>query len=73
MSYLDWMVDRRRSEDYRQLSGHIPTPMYKKFKALCAERDVTQSEALEEALRLWFEHGQETSDSPEASSTQNNQ
>ncbi|UKP01351.1 ribbon-helix-helix domain-containing protein [Nostoc sp. UHCC 0870] len=73
MSYLDWMVDRRRSEDYRQLSGHIPTAMYKKFKALCAERDVTQSEALEEALRLWFEHGEETNDSPPASSKQNNQ
>jgi hypothetical protein len=55
MNSVDLMVDRRRSEDYRQLSGHVPVPLYRKFKATCAERDVNQSEALEQALALWIE------------------
>lgn len=55
MNLVNFAMDRRRSKDYRQLSGHIPVAMYKKFKATCAERDVNQSEALEQALARWIE------------------
>jgi hypothetical protein len=53
------MVDRRQSPNYRQISGHIPINMYKKFKSVCALRDVSQSEALEQAINIWMERGEE--------------
>jgi hypothetical protein len=53
------MVDRRKNPDYRQVSGHIPMNMYRKFKSICALRDVSQSEALEQAINVWMEGEQE--------------
>lgn len=49
------MVDKRRSKEYRQLSGHIPLPLYKKFKALLTEYEISQSDALEQAIIAWVE------------------
>jgi hypothetical protein len=53
------MVDRRKNPDYRQVSGHIPMNMYRKFKSICALRDVSQSEALEQAINVWMQGEQE--------------
>jgi Asp-tRNA(Asn)/Glu-tRNA(Gln) amidotransferase B subunit len=55
----DSMVDRRKSPDYRQLSGHIPKEMYREFKSFCALKDVSQSEAMEEAIAFWMERQRE--------------
>jgi hypothetical protein len=55
----DSMVDRRKSPEYRQLSGHIPEEMYREFKSFCALKDVSQSEAMEEAIVLWMEKQRE--------------
>ena len=49
------MVDKRRSADYKQLSGHILASLYRKFKATCAERDTDQSSALEQAVVMWID------------------
>jgi hypothetical protein len=56
---LKLMVDRRQSPNYRQISGHIPIDMYRKFKSVCALRDVSQSEALEQAINIWMEQEEE--------------
>jgi hypothetical protein len=53
------MVDRRQSPNYRQISGHIPMDMYRKFKSTCALRDVSQSEALELAISIWIKQEEE--------------
>lgn len=45
-------LDRRRSPNSRQISGHIPIDMYKKLKSVCALKDVSQSEALEQAINI---------------------
>ncbi len=47
------MVDKRRSGNYKQICGHIPIVKYRKFKAACVERDIGQSEAIEQAIDLW--------------------
>jgi hypothetical protein len=54
------MVDRRKSPDFKQVSGHIPVPIYRKFKSTCAERDISQSEALEKAISIWIAQGDVT-------------
>lgn len=38
----------------------MPIDMYRKFKSICALRDVSQSEALEQAINIWMEEDQET-------------
>ena len=56
------MVDKRRSVDYKQLSGHILASLYRKFKATCAERDIDQSSALEQAVVMWIDQESATQD-----------
>lgn len=51
------MVDRRKSELYRQVSAYIPKELYRQFKAALALREVPQNEALEAAIRKWLEVG----------------
>jgi Ribbon-helix-helix protein, copG family len=48
------MSDRRRSEDYKQVSGYIPIDLAREFKSLCAREGISQSDALEEMTREWI-------------------
>ncbi|MDJ0736772.1 MAG: ribbon-helix-helix domain-containing protein [Nostocaceae cyanobacterium] len=48
------MTDRRRSQDYKQVSGYIPVDMAREFKSICAREGVSQSDALEEIIREWI-------------------
>ncbi|MBW4642130.1 MAG: ribbon-helix-helix domain-containing protein [Goleter apudmare HA4340-LM2] len=48
------MTDRRRSEDYKQVSGYIPVELALEFKSICAREGVSQSDALEELIREWI-------------------
>ncbi len=48
------MTDRRRSDDYKQVSGYIPIELAREFKSICAREGVSQSDALEEMTREWI-------------------
>ncbi len=47
------MTDRRRSEEYKQVSGYVPTDLAREFKSICAREGLSQSDALEEMLYEW--------------------
>ncbi|PMB49928.1 hypothetical protein CEN40_03505 [Fischerella thermalis CCMEE 5205] len=48
------MTDRRRCEDYKQVSGYVPVGLAREFKSICAREGVSQSDALEEMIREWL-------------------
>jgi hypothetical protein len=47
------MTDRRRSDDYKQISGYIPLDLALEFKSICARLGISQSDALEEMTLEW--------------------
>ena len=47
------MTDRRRSDDYKQVSGYEPVELAREFKSICAQQGFSQSEVLEEILYEW--------------------
>ncbi len=48
------MTDRRRSDDYKQVSGYVPVDLAREFKSICARQGASQSDALEEMIREWI-------------------
>jgi hypothetical protein len=48
------MTDRRRSEEYKQVSGYVPMDLAREFKSICAREGLSQSDALEEVLYEWI-------------------
>ncbi|OUL21568.1 hypothetical protein [Nostoc sp. 106C] len=48
------MSDRRRSDDYKQVSGYIPLELALEFKSICARLDISQSDAMEEMIQEWI-------------------
>jgi hypothetical protein len=48
------LMDKKRSKDYRQISGHIPVQQYREFKSACVFEEMTTSDALEEAIAAWL-------------------
>jgi hypothetical protein len=48
------MTDRRRSEDYKQVSGYVPLELALEFKSICARLDISQSDAIEEMVQEWI-------------------
>ncbi|NJL10676.1 MAG: ribbon-helix-helix protein, CopG family [Calothrix sp. SM1_7_51] len=47
------MTDRRRSDEYKQVSGYVPQELARAFKSICAGEGMSQSDALEEMLYEW--------------------
>lgn len=48
------MTDKRRSADYKQVSGYVPVELAREFKSICAREGVSQSDALEQMLCEWL-------------------
>ncbi len=48
------MTDRRRCDDYKQVSGYVPVDLAREFKSICAREGLSQSDALEEMLQEWI-------------------
>ncbi len=48
------MTDRRRSDDYKQVSGYVPIELARELKSVCAREGLSQSDALEEMIRAWL-------------------
>ncbi|MCM0590473.1 MAG: hypothetical protein HEQ35_15935 [Gloeotrichia echinulata IR180] len=59
------MTDRRRSDDYKQVSGYIPVDLGLEFKSMCARLGISQSDALEEMIQEWI--GKRTGSDPSGS------
>jgi len=51
---------KRDNPDYAQISGHIPKSLMKQFRIACTVEEITLSEGIEEAIRLWLEKGPQT-------------
>jgi hypothetical protein len=49
------LATKRDDPNYSQVSGYIPKEIALRFKVACTEQEITQSEALEEAVLLWLE------------------
>ena len=52
------MVDRRKSELYRQVTAYIPKDLYRKFKSVLAFKEIPQNEAVEVAIKKWLEENE---------------
>jgi hypothetical protein len=51
----DLMATRRKDPDYEQVSGYVHKDLALKFRIICMTERLTQSDALEQALRFWIE------------------
>ena len=49
---------KRENPDYLQISGYVPKGMGLQFKAACTLQELSQSEALEQAVRAWLSQNQ---------------
>lgn len=55
MNGSDLMAASRRADpDFAQVSGYVRKDLALRFKATCTMEEVSQSEALEEAVELWL-------------------
>lgn len=54
MQQEDVLVDRRKSPDYQQISGHIDRNLVRQFKTFCTSEDITIAEALEQAIAAYL-------------------
>ncbi|NJL20559.1 MAG: hypothetical protein HC895_06690 [Leptolyngbyaceae cyanobacterium SM1_3_5] len=54
MQEEDILVDRRKSPDFQQISGHIDKSLVRQFKTFCTGEDITIAEALEDAIALYL-------------------
>lgn len=53
--YLATMPAKKDDPDYVAIRGHVPKSIYKKFKVFCLEREVDNSQGLENLLSEYFE------------------
>jgi hypothetical protein len=51
----DLMATKRNDPSYEQVSGYIHKDLALKFRIICTTERLTQSDALEEALKFWTE------------------
>ncbi|BAY42293.1 hypothetical protein NIES2111_66890 (plasmid) [Nostoc sp. NIES-2111] len=52
---IDDVVARRNDPSYAQLSGYISKEVVKEFKMACTDLEISQVDAMEEAVKLWLE------------------
>ena len=62
------MADRRRSDNYKQVSGYIPLELALEFKSICARLGRSQSDVIEEMIQEWI--GKTTGSSAQKTSPQ---
>ncbi len=48
-------MGRRDDPNYSQVSGYINKGLVLKFKIACTQSEISQTDALEEAIALWLE------------------
>lgn len=58
------VVTKRDDPNYAQVSGHIPKDKALEFKIACTRKQISQSEALEEAVDKWLATQEEPAAKP---------
>jgi hypothetical protein len=54
-AYQNFMAaSRRANPNFAQVSGYVKKEIALKFKATCTMAEISQSEAMEEALLMWL-------------------
>jgi hypothetical protein len=48
------MVTKRDDPNYSQVSGYVPKDLALRFRIACTAKEISQSEALEEAIGKWL-------------------
>ncbi len=49
------LMARRDDPSFAQLSAYLPKELVTRFKVICAKTDLSQTEAMELAIKLWVE------------------
>jgi hypothetical protein len=65
---FDDFVNRRSDPNYAQVSGYIDKNLAMQFKITCTATEVSQTDALEEAVALWLEKQKKTGNKPKQES-----
>jgi hypothetical protein len=65
---FDDFVNRRNDPNYAQVSGYINKDLAMQFKIACTATEVSQTDALEEAVALWLEKQKKTGSKPKQES-----
>lgn len=60
---FDNAVSRRQDPKFAQVSGYIDKNLAMQFKIACTATEVSQTDALEEAVALWLEKHQQATQS----------
>jgi hypothetical protein len=55
---------KKDDPNYSVVRGHVPNDLYKKFKLFCLDRDVDNSEGLEQLLVEYFEREEPQPEKP---------
>jgi hypothetical protein len=63
---VETVVSKRDDPAYSQVSGHIPNDLALKFKIACTTKQISNSDGLEQAVRLWLEQDEAASTPAEA-------
>lgn len=53
--HLNQFVTRRNNPKFAQVSGYITKEVAMDFKIVCTSQEISQTDALEEAVKLWLE------------------
>ncbi len=53
--YDNMAVVRRNDPNFAQVSGYLPKEMALRFKIACTAKEISMTEGLEQAVRLWLE------------------
>ncbi len=56
---FDDSVSRRQDPNFAQISGYINKNLAIQFKIACTATEISQTDALEEAVALWLEKRQQ--------------
>ena len=51
---MNTLATKRHDPDYLQLSGYIPKGLGLRFKSVCTLKEISISEALEDAVTRWL-------------------
>ncbi|MBD1996226.1 hypothetical protein H6G00_06280 [Leptolyngbya sp. FACHB-541] len=54
METVSMAASRRADPDFAQVSGYVKKDLALKFKATCTMQEISQSEAIEQALEMWL-------------------
>jgi hypothetical protein len=54
-------MSKRFDPTYSQISAYVPKELARRFKIACAEREINQSEAMEQMITTWLMHPEVTS------------